>query len=439
MRRWGLWLVLGWCLWWTVGPAFGVERFPPPDFSNHEVPTMKVPAAEVRGVGWLDIVVLVVALGLASWMSLRGRTRRGLVVLSMFSLLYFGFWRRGCVCAIGSIQNVALGLADPTYAVPLVVVALFVLPLVVALIWGRSFCAAVCPHGALQDLVLVKPLKVPTWLDESLRILPWVHLALGVLFAATGSFFLICEYDPFVGLFRMAGPRTMLVAGAAVVGLSMVVGRPYCRYWCPYGALLGVASRFAKWRPTVTPSHCIQCRLCESACPFAALNEPVPEPSPQDRVAGGRRRIVALAILLPLAALGFGWLGGQAGLAGMPLHPDGKLAVLVIQEARGELPTPVPDPILAFRQSGGDRQQVLREAAALESRFLLLGRILGGLFGLILVLKLARILFPESSPDYTTDSGRCVSCARCYSACPYELLRRGVPVAVPSGKGGSSG
>jgi polyferredoxin len=146
----------------------------------------------------------------------------------------------------------------------LAVIAFFTLPLVVALVWGRGFCAGVCPHGAIQDLVLVKPLKVPGWLDEILRVLPWIYLAFALLLAATGSLFIICKFDPFVGIFRMAGPRSMLISGAGLLALSMFVGRPYCRYLCPYGALLGAAARCSKWRPTVTPDICTQCRLCEN-------------------------------------------------------------------------------------------------------------------------------------------------------------------------------
>ena len=416
--------------------ALGIERFPPPDFSGHAVPQVVVPNPQPRSSGWLDVSVLALGLAAASWLSLKQRSRRGLVILSLVSLAYFGFWRRGCVCAIGSIQNVALGIADPTYAVPLVVVALFTLPLVVALIWGRGFCAGVCPHGAIQDLVLVKPLKVPAWLDEILRVLPWIHLALAVLLAATGSLFIICKFDPFVGIFRMAGPRLMILSGAALLVLSMFVGRPYCRYLCPYGALLGVASRFAKWRPTVTPDTCTQCRLCENACPFGALNPPMPVKQGRERIASGRQRIVMLALMLPLAALLFGWLGGKVGLASMPVHPDGRLATLMLAQERGELTEPPPDELAAFRQHGAERQTVVAKAAVLESGFLILGRWLGAAFGLVLALKLARIFFPQGSLDYETDSGRCVSCARCFSACPYELVRCGVPVALPT-KGGA--
>lgn len=412
-------------------PALAVERFPPPDFSNHALPQTVAPVQQGRGIAWLDVTALAAGLALATWLSLKRRSRRGIVILSLAALAYFGFWRRGCVCAIGSIQNVALGLADPGYAVPLGVLAFFALPLVVALVWGRAFCAGVCPHGAIQDLVLVKPLKVPGWLDEILGLLPWIYLAFGILLAATGSLFVICSFDPFVGIFRMAGPRGMLISGAALLVLAMFVGRPYCRYLCPYGVLLGVASRFAKWRPTVTPDTCTQCRLCENACPFGALNPPLPAPTGQERIASGRRRIVLLAILLPLAALLFGWLGGKVGISCLPLHPAGKLAALVLQQERGTLTGTPPDELIAFRQHGADRSAVYQKAAALESRFLALGWWLGAAFGLVVALKFARMFFPAEARDYDTDAGRCVSCARCFTACPYELLRLGVPVTLP--------
>jgi ferredoxin len=228
----------------------------------------------------------------------------------------------------------------------------------------------------------------------------------------------------------------MLVAGAVLLAVAMFVGRPYCRYLCPYGPLLGVASRFAKWRPTVAPDACTRCRLCESSCPYGALNHPMPARQGVEFVASGRRRIVVIAVMLPLAALLFGWLGGMVGIASLPAHPDGKLASWVLLDERGTLTTPPPDEIIAFRQHGGDRQAAFARAEALESRFLTLGRLIGAAFGFVLALKLARSFFPAASDEYETDRGRCVSCARCFSSCPYELLRRGVPVTVPPEGGG---
>ena len=143
------------------------------------------------------------------------------MALSIFSVLYFGFWRKGLRLRDRlAAERRAGAVWRPGYAVPIGVLAFFVLPLVFALFAGRTFCAGVCPHGALQDLVLLKPVKVPPWLEQALSVLPYIYLGAGVLFAATGSAFIICQYDPFVPIFRMNGRTLMVLSGrgAAAAG-----------------------------------------------------------------------------------------------------------------------------------------------------------------------------------------------------------------------------
>ena len=159
------------------GGAFGEEqfRFPPPEFeSSYKMPGVTSPAPRALLQQYIDVVALVGTLALASYLVLKQRSRKYLVALSLFSLAYFGFYRKGCICAIGSIQNVSLALFDNGYALPLSVAAFFLAPLVTALFMGRTFCAGVCPHGALQDLVLLKPVKVPSSLEAALGVLPYV-------------------------------------------------------------------------------------------------------------------------------------------------------------------------------------------------------------------------------------------------------------------------
>jgi len=252
--------------------ALAVQRFPPPDFeSGHKLPEMGQPDPKPQALTLVAVVALVVALSVAAWLSLRRRSRRGIAILSVVCLLYFGFYRGGCVCPIGAIQNVVRALFDSTYVLPLTVIAFFVLPLLFALFFGRVFCGGVCPLGAIQDVVLIKPLRVPGWLQQILNLVPYFYLGLAVLFSANGALFVVCRYDPFVSFFRLSGAVHMLLIGAAFLIVGTVVGRPYCRFLCPYGALLNIVSRAARRRASITPDDCVVCGLCEESCPFDAI------------------------------------------------------------------------------------------------------------------------------------------------------------------------
>ncbi len=256
----------------AAGLAWGDFKFPPPDFTTgYQRAPVTTPAARAHWQELLDVALMTAAMGLSAWIAFRSRRRWMMTALSLASLAYFGFWRAGCICPIGAIQNVAQGIFDPGFTVPISMLAFFVLPLVAALFFGRIFCSGVCWLGAAQDFVLIRPVRLPMWLQRALGVIPWLYLAVSVLLAATGTMYLICRYDPFVPFFRMTGPWTMLAAGAAMLGLSTFVGRPYCRFLCPYGAILGLISRVSFKGVTITPAECINCNQCREACPFGAI------------------------------------------------------------------------------------------------------------------------------------------------------------------------
>ncbi|MDP7130803.1 MAG: 4Fe-4S binding protein, partial [Planctomycetota bacterium] len=362
--------------------AHAAERFPPPDFeSGYSLPETTTPPPRIANMAVVDVVVLLFTLGLASYLALKRRRRNEILYLSMFSLVYFGFYREGCVCAIGSIQNVSLAMFDGRAVIPLGVLAFFILPLAFTLFFGRTFCAAACPHGALQDLVLVKPVKVPAWLEQGLRLVPYVYLGGAVLLAATGSAFIICQFDPFIGLFRMTGTRNMLLFGGGFLIAGMFIGRPYCRYLCPYGAILGLLSKVSKWHVAITPDECIQCRLCEESCPFAAIHHPTPSESGEARPVG-RARLGRLLLLLPVCVILGGWLGARLSGPISLLHPQIDLAEQVFLAETGQLKE-TDDAVKAFRQTGRPSQELFDEALPMKERYVTWGWFFGAFVGLV--------------------------------------------------------
>jgi NAD-dependent dihydropyrimidine dehydrogenase PreA subunit len=274
------------CLGVIGGTAlFAQYQRTPPDFGGvYAFPTPAHPEPDADWLRGLDVALLAIGLGVAAWLILKRRSRNGVLLLSIGAVGYFGFFREGCVCPIGAIQNVTLTLVDPYYRISFGVIAFFFLPLVATLLFGRVFCGGVCPLGAIQDLVLLRPQKISRGLDSVLGWLKYVYLGLAVYFAGwglnltlggfvfeSGRRFLICEWDPFIGLFRLTGSFHMLAIGGGFIVAGMFVGRPYCRWLCPYGGIMSILSRVAWKNVQITPDKELDCGLCAQACPFGAI------------------------------------------------------------------------------------------------------------------------------------------------------------------------
>jgi len=401
-------------------PALGVERFPPPDFTSHKLPPTTQPPPRHVGLEILDLAVLVVALAGVTYLVLRLRSRWGVFGVMAAALAYFGFYRGGCVCPIGAIQNIALAIFDSSYAVPLLVLAFFLLPLATTLLFGRTFCAGVCPLGAIQDLVALKPLRVPAWLEHSLGLLAWVYLGLAVLLAATGSMFAICEYDPFVGFFRLGGTWRMMLLGGVLLAVGVVVARPYCRYLCPLGALFRPLSRLSRFHASITPDRCIQCRLCEDSCPFGAIQEPNADQMPPRLY--GRATLAAMLGVAAALVVGLAVLGWLAAPSLARTHATVRLADQVRLEDAGQKPLSeeLTDPGLVFRKSGRPRADLLAAADRVLARFAVGTTVLGAFLGLVAGGKLVLLSVRRRRTDYLADRSHCLSCGRCFEHCPMD-------------------
>lgn len=419
MKKWiKIYLLLTFLLMNFAGIA-QEQRFPKPEFgSGYTQPTPVTPEPRAAVLEYTDLLVLLVVLSIGSWLAITKRSRRGLMWLSVFTLAYFGFYRYGCICSIGAIQNVTLTFFDPTYVISITTLLFFLLPLLFALFFGRIFCAGACPLGAIQDLLIIKPLSLPEWLRKTLGLFPYVYLSLAILYAATSTDFIICRYDPFVGIFRRDAEFHMIVLGIAFLLMGMFVARPYCRFFCPYGPLLSWMSRFSKWHLTVTPAECIQCKLCEKSCPFDAIDFPNEEKQAKTKMWGVNRFLV-YAVLIPIWILIGGFAGSRVHTFLSKAHPKVYLAELLITHP--EVSNDIKNlDVQAFLSSGKSMDMLVKEASDIRRKFYYGGWWVGGFIGLVIGLTLLNQVIYRSRTDYEPNKGNCFSCGRCMNYCPVK-------------------
>jgi len=356
------------------------------------------------------------------------------VIVGLFSVAYLGFWREGCICPVGAVQNVAAAVFGVGTALPWTVVVLFVIPLLFALAVGRVFCAGVCPLGAVQELLVLRPVQLPRWLQTGLSLIPVTLLAVAVWFAATGIGFPICRLDPFVAFFRLSGPMPVLLYGAAFLLVGAFIARPYCRFLCPYGVLLDWCSRLSWRHVTITPDECVSCRLCETACPYGAILATTEADIAEPR-ARGVRRLTALIVLCPLLVIVGAGAGWALGPVASRIHPLVQQANEVAAMEEGEVELLRAE---AFQAHGGSPEELRVQAAATTDRVRVGGTWAGAFVGLIVGLKLMGQSLRRRREIYEPDRGACVSCGRCFASCPRERLRLRAEKGQENGEGDSA-
>jgi polyferredoxin len=399
---------------------FAQDRFPRPEFeSGYVYPTNQLPLQRAQVWEYVDVAVLIGALMVTSWLALRRRSRQGLIWMSLFSLAYFGFYRQGCICSVGSVQNVSLALFNQEYAVPLTALLFFIIPLIFALLYGRVFCAGVCPLGAIQELTGFRPVKIPSGIQIILASVPFVYLALAILFASTNSQFLICRYDPFVGIFRLDAPYTMIIFGILLLLSGIFVNRPYCRFLCPYGVLLNVFSRFAGKHLTITPAECTNCRLCEESCPYDAI---IPSNIDEKTEAPekSRKRFIQYFFLVPLFAIaGAGILYILApALAGA--NNNVRLAREIRMEKKTGIES-VSKAVVAFKESGKTETELFTQENAIITQFRKASPWAGIFLGISMGIGMIALTIKIRREGYKPDQGKCYSCGRCFKYCPIKV------------------
>ena len=180
---------------------------------------------------------------------------------------------------LGLRRLAATGDWDPVHPAGL---AIFLAVLLTALFARKGFCGHLCPVGFVSALLerVGRRLKLavipPRWLDLPLTGIKYLLMA-GFLFAAFSmdggsldafmtSPFNVTSDARMLAFFTAPTALTLMVLGG-LIAASLVVRNCWCRYLCPYGALLGLLSWFGPVRVRREEAACIGCGRCTRICP----------------------------------------------------------------------------------------------------------------------------------------------------------------------------
>ena len=219
--------------------------------------------------------VILISVGLIAAILLR---KQKMNTTSKIILLSISFIFGGIL--LGGVPNVVLALQH--IFADIVVLNLWVILLIrisiflaLTLVFGRIFCGYVCPAGAVQELASMKRFKSKLDYNKEYKkrksYMRWVffgiYLILSMTLGLEGSLFL----NPINGFLIFWTPLNLMIMVSfmllsIVIFASFFIYRPYCRYFCPFGALASLLGRISPLKIRRTTA-CIECGICEKICP----------------------------------------------------------------------------------------------------------------------------------------------------------------------------
>jgi len=160
--------------------------------------------------------------------------------------------------------------------------------LIISMVVKKSFCSWFCPVGTISENLgefgkhlFGRNFTVWKWLDYPLRSMKYllfgflVYVVVFQMDVYSLKGFLESPYnrvaDVKMFLFFKEISRTSIIVLSILVAFSLFIKHFWCRYLCPYGALLGIVGLFSPFRITRNSESCIDCAECARVCP-AAIN-----------------------------------------------------------------------------------------------------------------------------------------------------------------------
>lgn len=173
------------------------------------------------------------------------------------------------------------GEIHPVHPAALVI---FMAILLMSLVAKKSFCSWICPVGTLseglhkvgkkllgQNFKVWRPVDLLLQGIKYLLLLFFIKIILIDMPPFAVAAFLDSPYwaisdAKMLRFFTQISATTVTVLTVLTL-LSLIYRNVWCRYLCPYGALLGIVSLLSPFKIRRNPQNCTDCRQCSQACP----------------------------------------------------------------------------------------------------------------------------------------------------------------------------
>lgn len=188
------------------------------------------------------------------------------------------------LCPYGGLESLYTFFGDGSYIQKIFsgTMVIFIITIVIATLFRRSFCGLICPFGALQELfgyigkkVFRKRYIMPSKIDKPLRYLKYVVLLITVYYAWKTAGLWMAPYDPWsvYGHLTEGIPSVIeesligfILLIITIIG-SILYERFFCKYLCPMGAFYAIISKISLTKIVRDENKCINCNLCSKNCP----------------------------------------------------------------------------------------------------------------------------------------------------------------------------
>jgi len=220
-------------------------------------------------------------------------TKKQVIIRKIIQKIFFGIWLlllifiyTGSIpvihltCPYASVCFGSMLINRLVVYLPIVILGLLIV--ISTVFWGRKFCGYVCFLGTIQEYIFkLNPSsnrfnrKLNSLIDKSLKYLKYVIFILTVALAMNKLQYMYMGFCP---LFKLAHPfHTSLLALiilALILILCLIYERFWCRYLCPYAAMMNIFQLIGKLagvkrnRVKRNIDESLKCRDCPNYCPM---------------------------------------------------------------------------------------------------------------------------------------------------------------------------